>query len=232
MKFAIISDIHSNLEALVVALYQIKKIGFDEIICLGDIVGYGPNPIECLDIIFNCTNKIILGNHEESLLNVTYLYRMSELAREAIIWTKKLLPLFYINKLKQFRKSIQMDDMLFCHSAPTDYDKWGYIRSQLDAKLYFANFKENICFVGHSHMPGIYLEDNGIMIRKTTKCIIDVGSVGQPRDKDKRLSFGIFDSENWEYNNYRFDYDYKETEKKIIYSGLPAFLANRLSLGI
>jgi predicted phosphodiesterase len=232
MKFAIISDIHSNLEALEVALSQIKKIGFDEIICLGDIIGYGPNPIECIDMIFSCTNKIIRGNHEESLLNVTYLFRMSEIAREAIIWTKKILPIFYIDKLKQLKKSIEMEDVLFCHSTPSEYDDWNYIRNQSDAKPYLDDLQQKICFIGHSHIPDTFWSEINPMIGKNTKRIINVGSVGQPRDKDARLSFGIFDTEICEYKNYRFEYNFKETEKKIILSGLPHFLGNRLSLGI
>jgi predicted phosphodiesterase len=231
MRFAVISDIHSNLEALEVALSKIKIIGYDEIICLGDIIGYGPNPNECFEIISDLTDKIICGNHEEAVLFPSYLNRMSDFAKESMTWTIQQLKRKFIEYITKMDKRIEFADMLFVHANPSMSDYWDYIYNANDAERYFPFFHKKICFVGHSHIANTYKEELLAKDREP-KWIINVGSVGQPRDKNSSLSFGVFDTDKWEYKNYRFDYDFKITAQKIEDAGLPRFLGDRLSLGI
>jgi predicted phosphodiesterase len=232
MRLAVISDIHSNLEALETALSQIKRLGYDEIICLGDIIGYGPNPIECLDLVFSHTNKIIRGNHENSAVNLYELNNMSDYSKKAMIWTIQQLKEKYFESIKTLRNSLEIEDLLFVHANPSKNNLWNYVRDADDAKIYFPDLKHRICFLGHSHLAKVFTENKNNSIDKNIKCIVNVGSIGQPRDGDPRLSYGIFDTDKWAYRNYRFEYDYRITVKKIRNVGLPDFLGERLMYGI
>jgi predicted phosphodiesterase len=232
MRYAIISDIHSNLESLTVALSEIRKIGYDQLICLGDIIGYGPDPEPCIELVFKNADHIILGNHEEALINLSQIKNFTRYAKEAINWTFDRVRASHIKMFKELKITYKKEDLLFVHSTPDSPELWEYINSYRTARSYLQRLSESICFIGHSHVAGIYTKDNDKIISRNSSAIINVGSVGQPRDRNPMLSFGIFDSEKWEYNNYRFPYDFSKTQQKIISNGLPSFLAERLEDGI
>ncbi len=233
MRIAIISDIHSNLEALHTALKIIDKKNVDELVCLGDIVGYGANPNECAEIVRKRTPHVLLGNHDAAALDLSLTESFNRYARVAAEWTHETLTAENVNYLNNLPMTFVLDDLLFVHSSPYEPEEWHYILSPYDAKQNFLTFKQKICFVGHSHVPGVFCEDMKTQkIKKNLRYIINVGSVGQPRDGDWRLSFGIFDTKIWSYEHIRAEYEVKTAAEKILKNGLPRFLAERLLVGM
>ena len=232
MRIAIISDIHSNLEALTQVIKKIKSLGYDELICLGDIIGYGPDPEACLDIVFEEAKYIIKGNHETAVIMPEHLKTFDKYARESILWTIENISEKYIRLLSYLRTKLVYKGIQFVHSTPINHEDWHYISSYRDAENYFAYMRENLCFVGHSHIAGIYIQGLSKTLSPTQKAIINVGSVGQPRDGIRDASFGIFDTDTWTYTGYREKYDIKKTQDKIIKTKLISYLADRLSQGV
>ena len=233
MRIAIISDIHSNQEALKKALQVIEEKSVDKIICLGDIVGYGANPNECIDIVRTRCDVVIKGNHEDALENSSVLENFTESARAAIIWTRRQIlqeNLDYIRMLPLINKK---DDILFVHSSPDDPAEWNYILDESDAINALNCFSESICFIGHTHSPIIYSTNGRAWtVTRDARFIVNVGSIGQPRDRNNNLSFGLFDTETWTYENVRSAYDVETTVWKILKADLPPKLAHRLFLGV
>jgi len=232
MRIAIISDIHSNLEALEKTLEIIKQKNIDEIICLGDIVGYGANPNECLALVRQHARHIMLGNHDEAAVSLQQIDDFNPYARQAAVWTSKHLT----EKNKEFILTlphiIEFNGLLFAHSSPYEPKEWHYIISLSEAQFNFNHFSQPICFVGHSHVPVIFSEDFWTKeIVKGKRYVVNVGSVGQPRDLNPQLSFGIFDSELWTYENIRSEYDVNTASDKIRAAGLPPQLADRIKIG-
>ncbi len=238
MKVIVISDIHGNLEALNKVLEYINKLkGEKRVVCLGDIVGYGPNPAECFKIVESLTDKICLGNHEDSVLDTNYDYQITVYARDAIRWTRDVLNEEIKEATKRLPLQIEEDNVLYTHSSPDDPMLWRYITNARNAYSSLIEMKHSLCFVGHSHIPGIYSyralqrNSNTATLSTDDKTIVNVGSVGQPRDGSPMLSFAVFDDENWEMEIIRLEYDYHKTMAKIEKANLPLFLAERLARG-
>jgi len=232
MRIAIISDIHANLDALESALRVIREKQVDEIVCLGDIVGYGANPNECIDAIRSTTKHILLGNHDEAAIHLEKTEYFNPYARIAAEWTHGVLTLEKQTFLSELPFELDLEGILFVHASPYEPEAWHYILSPADAQFNFPYFTQPLCFVGHSHVPAIFSDD--IWTREVgpgKKFIVNVGSVGQPRDNDWRLSFGLFDTETWTYSNIRCEYDVKKAAEKIRKAGLPKALAERLLVG-
>ena len=244
---AIISDLHSNMAALSVVLEDIRSKGITEIVCLGDVIGYGPEPEEALDLA-QTWKLTLLGNHEEALLTDANTFNVR--ARDAINWTRKKLDIESDDPAKMARwafleKLVPMKavgDILYVHGSPraptTEYivPRDGMDRRKM-ADI-FGRF-ERLCFVGHSHIPGVYTEEGYLspaelcdiyMCEPGKKALINVGSVGQPRDGDVRSSYVTFDGESVVFR--RIPYDIERTAKKI-YSipELDRFLGDRLKEG-
>ena len=232
MRLAIISDIHSNLEALETALALIASKSIDEIICLGDIVGYGANPNECLELVLKNTSSIILGNHDEAAVNLAVAEYFNPFARTAAVWTNKQLTPHNKKILSELPYRLEREGLLFVHASPYQPEWWYYIISPSNAEKNFQHFEQPICFIGHSHVPGIFCEDDETEeVVRGKRFIVNVGSIGQPRDHNPQLSFGIFDTETWQYENIRADYDIEKASDKIYDAGLPEVLGDRLFEG-
>lgn len=233
MKFAIISDIHSNLEALTTALEAIKKESVDQILFLGDVVGYGANPNECVDLVREHCSVILLGNHDLAAVDLSVAEFFTTNARTAAHWTSRELRPGNKDFLKSLPYTAIADGAYLVHSSPYEPEEWHYIISESDARRMFPHFSEAICFVGHSHIPGVFAESSITEdIRRGERFIVNVGSVGQPRDGNPMLSFGVFDSARWEYRNVRLAYDCEAAGQKIREAGLPRMLADRLLQGV
>lgn len=239
MKTVLISDIHGNLEAMNRVVEYIENMeGEKRVVCLGDIVGYGPNPAECFKIVESLTNKICLGNHDDAILDTDYDYQITKNAREAIRWTRGVLDEEIREAINRFPLQIEEDNVLYVHASPDEPMKWKYITNAYTANLSMADMKFSLCFVGHSHIPGVYAdyelprEGKKAILSKTGKTIVNIGSVGQPRDGSPMLSFAVFDNDNWTVEIIRLKYDYHETMAKIHKVNLPRFLADRLAKGI
>ncbi len=238
MKVIIISDIHGNLEALNTVLEYIEKLEEEKrVVCLGDIVGYGPNPAECFKIVTSLTDKICLGNHEDAILNTDYDYQINRLAREAIRWTRGILNEKIKNMIAKLPLKITENSVLYVHASPDDPMLWKYITNHRNAYSSLIEMNQSLCFIGHSHIPGIYsyqkTERDGkkVAISKKDRTIVNVGSVGQPRDGSPMLSFAVFNDDNWDVEIVRLEYDYHKTMAKIKKVNLPLFLAERLARG-
>jgi len=251
--FAIISDIHGNLEALQTVLDDIDSRGIEKILCLGDVMGYGANPMECLDLVIDRCEFCICGNHDHAVFYEPYNFNLG--AERACYWTRQMLEdesdkpkrdrrWEYISKLP-----IQevYEGMLFVHASPrrpvNEYlfaDDVYSNPSKLMAN--FERLEEAACFIGHTHVPGVLVDDPyfespdelaepGVYeIAEDDKVIINVGSVGQPRDRDPRTSYAFYDNGRVEF--VRLEYDIDTTVKKILeMPDLDDFLGHRLLEG-
>jgi len=241
MKAAIISDIHSNLEALLVVLKDIKKRRLKSIFCLGDLVGYGANPNECVDLCIKESKLIVAGNHDWAAVDKTDISTFNPVAAEAIKWTQDQISKESTSKLKGLELTKRMDNLLLVHATPKDPAKWGYLFTLEEFEKEFAQFDEQICFIGHSHIPAAVFQDangycdlvrdNPFPIVAKRKYVVNVGSVGQPRDLDPRASYAIYDGNKNNIEIVRLDYNIPLAQQKIIMGGLPEVLADRLLAG-
>ncbi|MFA4985680.1 MAG: metallophosphoesterase family protein [Candidatus Brocadiia bacterium] len=245
MKIAIVSDIHSNLEAFDAVLTDISRRGVSRIVFLGDIVGYGPDPKECLSLsrIFDF---MILGNHDDAILyNSTETFNPR--AKTAIEWTQQVLlkDIDFVNHIKRNFIDHKMEDgILYCHGSPRDFTReYVFPDTGLDPEKVREVFDplEWVAFVGHTHHPGVltpegdfyYPEELDFYFRLgRKKCILNVGSVGQPRDGDPRACYATFDVDKGLVEWHRIEYNLVKTQKKIYDTRvLDPFLAKRLEAG-
>lgn len=232
---AFISDIHGNLEALRAVLDEIDSLGIKDICCLGDVIGYGPNPKECLEIVQSISNLNILGNHEEAVLyGIPPNFNMK--ARRALEWTRKILlegnedPVEVKDARRKFMESFQIqtrvEGVTYVHGSPRqptrEYVLPGDAQNKKKMQEIFACL-EDFCFCGHTHTPGIFTLEEGFthpsdmfelyMLGTHEKVLINVGSVGQPRDGDPRACFTTFDGDTVVWR--RVEYDVEAVCKKI-----------------
>lgn len=233
MRIAIISDIHSNLEALTSALEIIDTEHVDDIFCLGDIVGYGANPNECIEMVRSRCSTILMGNHDAAAVDLAVANQFTLNAQLSAIWTFGNL----VEENKVFLKNLphtkKFGGCLLSHASPFEPDEWHYVISEFDTREAFSSFDEKICFIGHSHIPVIFSEHGKVMdVTPSGRFIVNVGSIGQPRDGNPNLSFGLFDTESSSYRNVRASYDIHAAAEKIRKAGLPRALSERLFRGM
>lgn len=232
MRLALISDIHGNLEALQAALDWIQKQTIDEVVCLGDIVGYGANPSECLELVRSTCSIIVKGNHDEAVCLDREMKHFNPYAVQSILWTREQLLDEQLDFLQNLPLEAEKDEFKFIHASLTPDNSWDYIFYPLQAEIQFRYFSEKICFYGHTHIPAVFCEKNAAdTITPDHRYLINIGSIGQPRDRDPRAAFGVFDTEAWQYFQVRANYNVAQASAKIIQSGLPAMLAERLHYG-
>jgi len=232
MKYAIISDIHSNLEALMKAIALIGQHQVDEVVCLGDIVGYGANPNECVDLVKKHCSIVLMGNHDAAAVRPHTAQDFNPLARRAIEWTYATLTLEHRDYLQSLPYTASKDDLLFVHASPQSPEQFNYIFTQEEADHAFQFFTEKICFIGHTHIPAIFSRSVRVKeLNPNNRYIINVGSVGQPRDGNPMLSFGIFDTAFWSFELIRDVYDIETASIKIAQQGLPEELGIRILYG-
>jgi diadenosine tetraphosphatase ApaH/serine/threonine PP2A family protein phosphatase len=240
MLYIILSDVHSNLEAFEAVRKTFPRKDGRKFVCVGDTVGYGSNPNEAVHRTSALTDINVMGNHDAAVLGRADLSRFNPHAKSAVIWTKGtlgekekeyLLSLPYVYKNKLFTA---------VHGTLHDPENFTYMLTELDAMRSFELLKTRICFVGHSHKPGVFsLRDGNLSysskkknkLKADTKYIVNVGSVGQPRDGDPRACYSVFDTEKDTIEFVRVKYDIKTASDKILKAGLPSFLAKRLFEG-
>lgn len=233
MLIAILSDIHSNLEAFEAVLHSLKREKPDYVVCLGDVIGYGANPNECIDLVRQHCHLVLQGNHDAALFDEQLRFYFTMHARTALEWTLNQLTPQRLEYMRALQVSARQHDLLFVHSAPTAPERWEYIVDEYDAMKHFSAFHERICFVGHSHVPGIYSQDGREhVVVPHCRYIINVGSVGQPRDGDVRASYGMYNAKTHVYYCRRVEYNVETAARKIIEAGLPSSLGYRLYNGM
>lgn len=239
MRFAIISDLHANLEATDAVLNDAQAKDCSHFICLGDIVGYNANPHECVDIVRSLDCPIVKGNHDEQASLPESSRDFNDLAEQAISWTRANLTDDDKQWLSELRMTRQVRDFTIVHATLDTPAEWGYVFNNLDAAASFTYQHTTVCFFGHTHVAGAFVRDGGVqrvkveqlMIEPGKKYFINTGSVGQPRDGDPRAAYCIYDTEKNVVEQRRLRYDLPTAQRKIIQAGLPRLLADRLELG-
>ena len=242
MRYAILGDIHSNLTAFEAVLRDVDGRGsFDKIWCLGDVVGYGPDPNECIERLRQFEHVCVAGNHDWAAIGKMDIADFNPVAAQACRWTAQQLTAENIDYLQNLPLSICQDDFTLVHGSPRE-PIWEYLLSIEGAQENFAHFETVYCLVGHSHVPLIFeLVDDKVVYRMFPKganlelgeirMIINPGGVGQPRDGDPRASYALYDAEARTVHHYRVEYDIPATQKKMEEQGLPTPLILRLSVG-
>lgn len=230
MKIAIISDVHSNLEALETVLKDISKKEVDEIICLGDIVGYGANPNEVIDLIKKKNIKCVQGNHDLNAVTLEKLDWFNDQAQEALKWTNKVLTEENKKFLKELPITLELKDkknkLLAVHGSPADH-LYGYIYPTTDDEVIkdmLEDKKVDVITTGHTHLADLK--------KLELKIFLNPGSVGQPRNNNPKAQYAILDLSNINFITFeQVEYDIDTAAKKIIQAGLPKFLSERLYFG-
>ncbi|MCU0275580.1 MAG: metallophosphatase family protein [Acidobacteria bacterium] len=245
MRYLIFSDIHSNVEAFAKFLTQKKAKTVDQILFLGDLVGYGPNPDEVINLFRGLPHmRMVRGNHDKVIAELESSALFNPAAAFSAEWSKLNIAPANFQYLKKLAKGPQVIDrfITICHGSTFDEDY--YVFSQFEATESFRFMETSIGFFGHTHFPVIYYlrndkldavpltESTRIKLDRNTRYLINPGSIGQPRDKNPAASYIVFDSGKMEISFNRFTYDVSRTQKKIREAGLPELLASRLEAGV
>jgi len=242
VKTALISDIHGNLEALTAVLRDIEIQRVDNIHCLGDVIGYGADPGACLKLVSSNCDVILMGNHEYTALGLQSTSHYNEAARQAIEWTQTMLSETDFATMADFELDRLLDGFYIVHASPFEPERWHYVFSETEAALAIKHLKSRLGFHGHSHVPVINSRTGDGPIRtraahtlnpaEDTHYLINVGSVGQPRDHDPRACYVIYDDDEQEIVYQRVEYDIETTQKKMTAVTLPEILVSRLAAGV
>ncbi len=244
MRIAVLGDIHGNLEALSSVVDAARKEGVDEWVQVGDIVGYGPEPSACIDVVRDLGCTVCLGNHDAAVLGMLDTAYFNSYARAAIEWTRtRIRPADY-DYLRSLQLVVQKQEYTVVHGTLHMPDLFGYVVSQVEAFDSLKLQTTPLCFVGHSHVPAIYVQrgpreidwinqsEIDYQLPAGQKALVNVGSVGQPRDEDPRAAYAICDTKRGSIAIRRVHYDIASVQKKIRDAGLPDMLAHRLALGV
>jgi len=244
MRYAIIADIHANLAAFTAVLEDMKHRGeVAEVWCLGDIVGYGPDPHRCIELLRQYCRVCVAGNHDWAAVGKLSLSEFNPDAAVACRWTAEQLTAEDVDYLENLPLVIEKDDFTLVHGSPRE-PIWEYLLSISSARENFAHFRSPFCLVGHSHVPSIFqqtesggcsfspFQPNIGLALGSMRLIINPGGVGQPRDGDPRASYAVFDSEASMVRLYRIPYDVGITQARMMEQNLPVRLVNRLGNGV
>lgn len=239
MKFAIIADIHANLDALEVVLKDTKEQGCTHYVCLGDVVGYNANPHECLEIVREMGMPCVKGNHDEYCSSGEDLAGFNPHAAFAVEWTRAQLNEEEKAWLRDLRYSRLYQGFTLVHATLDGPQRWGYVFDKLAAAASFTYQNTPLCFFGHTHVPVAFMRDT--MVRGGTyskfkiepgkKYFVNVGAVGQPRDNDPRAAYVVYDATEGTIELRRLEYPIASAQAKIRAAGLPERLADRLDYG-
>jgi predicted phosphodiesterase len=242
MKYGIFSDIHGNLEALQRVLESMNRLGVERKVCLGDIVGYGPFPNECVELVKEHSDVVILGNHDSVAVGRESSEDWNNYnAQRAIEWTAKTLNTSSADYLRKLPYMVNEESLCFVHASPWEAEKWRYVSSLDDAVDAFSFFTSKICFIGHTHWPIIVIMEGEQSFhvsetlfhtwQPTQRLLVNDGSVGQPRDRNPLASWCLCDTEKMSVEIVRVAYDISKTQAAMRKLGLADFLINRLSEG-
>ena len=238
-RYAILGDIHSNLDAFEATLGDAKSQDVTRYLCVGDIIGYNAEPVPCLDRIMALDCPAVLGNHDHYCSSDKSLDYFHPLAGEVIEWTRKQLSNGHIAYLKQLSLVKRVSGFTLVHSTLDMPEKWGYVFDEFEAAANFSYQSTPLCFHGHTHVPVVFERQKRVRrsrfshlnVTTGSHYFINVGSVGQPRDGDPRAAYCIYDTEVRSVELRRVAYDVSNAQDKIRKAGLPERLAMRLQFG-
>lgn len=243
LRYAILSDVHSNLAALEKVLAEVKALGVDSVLCAGDVVGYGPQPNECCEALRELDAQVVRGNHDQAAFTPGKEDWFTTGARTCILWTREVLTPENLEFLQNLRPSLQVAGAHLCHGSLPDPDL--YTTSPREAQASFELMDEPLCFLGHTHYAEWYIyrndgrpathhpraEGGELGLTAGRAYIVNPGSVGQPRDGNSQASFATWDSAANVVTIHRVSYDVAETQRLILEAGLPRNMADRLRYG-
>lgn len=233
MRLAILSDIHANKEALQAALDAIATQDVHSILCLGDIVGYGPDPEACVELVREHCSITLLGNHDEAVAKKQGVKALPRAGQQAVHLHRAWLSDDQLDWLDSLPLTHAVENAFFVHSSPDAPNAWKRLDTFPLVQAQFSAFEEPICFIGHSHKPTVVSNTPGVTrVRPGHRFLVDVGSIGQPRDRDPRLSYVTFDTEAFQVEMHRRYYDVAKTVAGIHARGLPEGLGSRLERGV
>jgi len=236
LRYAIISDIHSNYEALEAVLEDLSRERIDRYLSTGDVVGYGADPEACIARVRGLDPVIVAGNHDWAVAGRLSLEFFNSYAREAIEWTRTRLDSGSIRWLSSLPLTKKVGDVTLAHATVHGPENFDYLLTAYDAHLSLEVLDTPVCFVGHSHVPVTFAKNGSVTFSFATeidltanaKAIVNAGSVGQPRDGNPHASYGIYDSDARVVEVRRVPYDIAAASRKILAAGLPPVLAERL----
>lgn len=243
MRYAIVADIHANLAAFTAVLEDIgRRGGVEELWCLGDVIGYGPDPHQCIELLRQRHHICVAGNHEWAAIGKIDTAYFNPAAAAAGHWTAQQLSPEDALFLESLPLTLEKGDFTLAHGSPREPVR-EYLRSTATALENFAHFQSPFCLVGHSHVPLVFeydktgtcslseFPDNAVLTLAENRLIINPGGIGQPRDGDPRASYAIYDGETRSVTHYRVPYDIEATQSRMMEHGLPPSLVTRLSYG-
>lgn len=239
MRYAVIADIHANLEALEVVLNDAKEQRCTHYCCVGDVVGYNANPKECLDIVRGMGMPCVKGNHDEYCSIEGDLEGFNPHAAEAVNWTRKQLSDEDRKWLRELKYVRLVASFTVVHATLDGPQRWGYVFDRLAAAASLTYQNTSVCFFGHTHVPLAFIRDSVVRggtyskfhVEQGKKYFVNVGAVGQPRDGDPRAGYVVYDMIDQTIELRRLNYDIAKAQKKILEAGLPQRLADRLAVG-
>jgi predicted phosphodiesterase len=242
MRYGVVSDIHANVDALQSVLRELDGLGMDTLVCLGDIVGYGPSPNETCDLLRERGCIAIAGNHDEAAVSETSADSFNTLARKAIAWTREQLTQSNREYLRSLPREYRFEDFAIVHGAPAFH--FDYIQNVADAQVAFERVTMPLTFIGHTHVAEVYYQDGQgrtyhqklsaggrIEVAPQFRYIVNPGSVGQPRDRNPQASFAYFDDAVSTIEVRRVTYDVIRVRERMELARLPAQLGERLAIG-
>jgi predicted phosphodiesterase len=239
MRYLIFSDVHGNIEALEMVLEEIASLRPDIIVSLGDVVGYGANPRECVEAVEEYAHIRVGGNHDLAAIGLEDSDTFNPTARRAILWTARTLTPRHRDLLERYDPVRRYGACIFAHGSPVSPLDFEYVYSVSQAKTIFKQCAETFIFIGHTHVPGIIsfneregcrVVDNSILhVAAGSRYLVNVGSIGQPRDGIAAASFALLDLKKNRISLRRIPYDVASAQRKISEAGLPESLASRLA---
>ncbi len=241
MRIGVLADVHGNLEALTAVLEDMAARAPERVLFLGDAVGYGPDPNACVERIFEVAHTVVAGNHDQGAVGLISTAHFNPFAQTAILWTQSVLTGENRERLRSMPMTSRVGDLFLVHATPDRPDAWAYLLYEGEASRQFEFFDEKACLYGHTHRPiGFVEEENNV--RRTTESlltfqeqfryIVNVGSVGQPRDGDPDAAYCLYDTREKVLSFHRVPYNYRITQDKMRAAGLPDFLIERLERGV
>lgn len=236
---AVLSDLHGNLHALQAVLADVEEQGIREVVCLGDVVGYGGKPAECVEVLRAAGIRYLRGNHDAMVASSSGMDGLTLQTRLAVEWTASVLSVEQRAWLAELPMTLEGDDWEAVHACLHRADDWPYVLTADMAALHFTHQSKPLCFIGHTHRPAMWVEGEALGVDITSienlragkKCLVNAGAVGQPRDRDARACYAVYRRGQRDIWWRRVAYDVTAAQKAIHEAGLPPYFAQRLELG-
>jgi len=244
MQYAVLGDIHSNLSALEAVFDSLRSHGVDRVLSVGDVVGYGAAPSECIALLREHDSVVVMGNHDSAVVGELDTIFFNQHARAAVQWTREVLSGEEIAWLTCLPPIWEDEFVSLAHGSYDEPEVFNYVQTPKDADASLELLERPVCFIGHTHVPVCMLRladdplrtgyslDQEIDLRDSLVALINAGSVGQPRDDDPRTGYVLYDSDTHVVTFRRLEYDIEREVHRIRSAGLPTVLAERLCLGV